>query len=212
MFQRSLTRTKSSNYTGLTVPLSALTLKAVIRHLRPFCWKPEELAACDHILMSFLHTTTGLLLSSKAMEEILEFLDSQLLHSNIPHASVADIHVCIGLLNDKLQRTQHAICSLLKALWIQEKISFCCGDNLFTNKIDIAVALTEHRLGLLLAKVGEHETSIFLLESAMYKYGQLKMKPEHSLYVAAETLIRDYHVRKSSAQAFRTYVPFVLRC
>jgi tetratricopeptide (TPR) repeat protein len=118
------------------------------------------------------------------------FLEAKLAAKDVPNDLVADIHSCIGLMQEKLGNISRAIRSLMNALWIQQKQSSLTDAN------QVAVALTEHRLGRLYAQTGDFDNAVALMEKAYNSYQQSKMKSDHAVFLQAEESLRAFQMKK----------------
>jgi tetratricopeptide (TPR) repeat protein len=130
-------------------------------------------------------------LESLDLEEVSCFLE-QFLSSTveIPSDLSVDIHSCIGLIQDKLGLVERSLRSLLRALWIQEKVS----------SDQVHMAVTEHRLGLLYAKAGDYRKAVHLLNKAIAAYVDAKMKPDHNCLQEAEQSLQEFRLKSLESE------------
>jgi len=193
-------------------------MKTILGRISPFCEGGEERVVCDYLLSSLKKNETHLsLVTSRGsgdggiMEDTLFFLKGKLSSQQVPNNLVADIHSCIGLIQDHMGHPQQAIRSLMNALWIQQKmmttlttaslsLSQVQQPVVIKKKIDydevvVSIALTEHRLGVLYGQVGDYENAVSLLQKAFNAYGQSKMKSDHTVYLQAEESLTTFRTK-----------------
>jgi tetratricopeptide (TPR) repeat protein len=145
----------------------------------------EQRAMCDHFRSTLTHCSLECL---PILEEFKFFLKDQLASHKIPSFIVADIHSCVGLIQDKLGNPRSAILSLMNALWIQQKINDL-------QDACVVKALTEHRLARLYAQVKEYDSAVSLIEKAYSAYQQSKMKPDHEVYKECVECLQSYRLK-----------------
>ena len=105
---------------------------------------------------------------------------------DMPSELVVDVHSVIGLVQQRLGLVDRSIRSLLRALWLQEKVT----------SESIHVAITEHRLGLVFAKAGDFRKAVHLIEKALSGYNEAKMKADHVCIQEAEQSLKDFRLRR----------------
>jgi tetratricopeptide (TPR) repeat protein len=158
---------------------SVLALKDLLSKLVPICQDVDR-ASCQHIMdlvmqQRFINDVP----TDDELEEVaclLEGFLSPIYYEHMDKALLVDIHSCAGLIRQQQGLLDRAIRSLLMALWLQQKDT--------VNKV--AVAITEHRLGLVYAKKGDYKKAIHLLEKALLTYMESKMRTGHSCILEVE--------------------------
>lgn len=180
---RSLQQPRRNSFSSVSVRLKPNDLIDLLARLACHC-HGDDLVYCDQ-LRSSLRQENGL--ESLDLEEVSCFLEDLLgTSSNIPSELAVDIHSCIGLIQDRMGLVERAIRSLLRALWIQQKLT---ADQITT-------AITEHRLGLVYAKAGGYREAVHLLENALVAYEEARMKPGHSCILEAKEALKDFRVKQ----------------
>jgi len=212
----SLRRTLSnSNHHNclLSVELTVSELHTVLKQCARVC-RGEDRVFCDYLQNCLLQranhhssstASVSSLFHSHELEQVSVFLASLLSSNeyNLPMHLVAAIHSCLGQLQKQDRQYERSIRSLLHALWIQEKAKTTSTATATTSDESVmAVAITEHRLGLVYAKTGDWNKAIHLLQKALIvykKYGPQphpKNAPTNNIIVETELVLQKLHRRR----------------
>jgi tetratricopeptide (TPR) repeat protein len=119
----------------------------------------------DKNLLKLVKDTVG----KHDMDDILFGMSSVLdNHQFVPPEVVGEIHSLIGQIHLKQHNSRSAVSSLLKALWMQR--TFLTTNDGKVGARRIAIAKTEHRLGLAYGKNGDYPNAIRILKMALSEY------------------------------------------
>ncbi|CAB9522263.1 expressed unknown protein [Seminavis robusta] len=185
-FQQRRWSSFNKSLSNLSVSFSVGTLKDLLLKVIPICQGVDRLC-CQHVV-ELIWRHNGAEVPNDELEETACFLEGLLSPSydHLDKTLLVHIHSCIGMIREQQGVLDRAIRSLQLALWLQQKVT--------TDQV--ALAVTEHRLGLVYAKMGDYKKATYLIERALKAYSDAKLKTGHTCIVEAEESLSGIRINK----------------